>query len=247
MNRFFITDEICLDAIVNIQKKDINHIKNVLRMKKNDLITVVSQAKVALAELDDIQDDAITARIKEILPENNEAPIKIILAQGLSKGDKMDFVVQKAVELGVSEIIPLNLQRSVVSYDDKKSETKQQRWQDIAEGAAKQSKRNVITYIHPVMNLKTMLEQISFDKAIVAYEQEGKQSLKACLKSTNAKTILLIIGPEGGITDREMQFLQENNAQSITLGKRILRTETAAVVLTSLVMYELGDLGGFYE
>ena len=180
-----------------------------------------------------------------MLAESHEPSVRIILAQGLAKGEKMDFIIQKAVELGVSEIVPVAMEHSVVRLESEKAVKKAERWQKIAEAAAKQSKRDVIPIVQPVQTMEQMLANNACSCKLIAYECEDKLGLKAALqKQQELKEVLLIIGPEGGISEAELHQAQAAGAWGVSLGKRILRAETAALVAAAAIFYETGDLGG---
>ena len=246
MHRFFAAG--IFAKIVSIKKDDVKHIKNVLRLKVGDEITVVDEAgQSAICRLTALFAD-IEFSVVQTLEENNEPKLQVILAQGLGKGEKMDFVVQKAVELGVREIVPLALDRCVTDYQGQRALLKKERWQKIAEQAAKQAKRNVIPTVHDIMSLRELLETFAADLRLVFYEKEEANGLRKILQENRekSKTVLLLIGPEGGLSEEEIKICHDLGLNTVSLGKRILRTETAAVTALSLVMYELGDLGGGY-
>ena len=163
--------------------------------------------------------------------------------QGLPKADKMELIIQKSVELGVYDIIPIEMKRCVVKVNEKDKQKKLQRWQKISEVAAKQCGRNIIPKIKPILNLKNICNMLKeYDIVLLAYENEKNTTLKQVLKQIDKKQNLkigIIIGPEGGIAEKEAQLLQNAGAKIITLGNRILRTETVGLVMTGILMYEL--------
>lgn len=245
MHRFFVDGD--LSGQVNIKSDDINHIVKVLRMQRGDELIVVSQnGNVAVAVIDIITKQEVVVQIKETLLNFEKPKLRVILGQGVSKGEKMDLVVQKAVELGVSDIVPLQLERSVVRYDDQKARIKTQRWQKISLEASKQCQSNFITKVHAPLSLKEALNNFSVDTGFVAYEDEKLDSLRCYLHDVNKKiqSIFVIIGPEGGFTLFEIEQIKASGMKVVSLGNRILRTETAAIATLSLVMYELDDFGG---
>ena len=246
MQRFFVEPhQINLETkTIEIIGEDVNHIKNVLRCKVKEQIEICNKenSEAYLCEIINIQ-DTIKALILEELENNKESNLHINIIQGLPKSDKMELIIQKCTELGVKEFTPLALKRCVVKIDSKDEEKKIARWQKQAEVAAKQCGRDIIPKVNHIYNINNILNLINL--ILLAYENEGKNSLKneiEKLKISNAK-IAVIIGPEGGLEETEVKFLQENSAKVITLGKRILRTETVAMVVTSILMYALGDLG----
>lgn len=183
----------------------------------------------------------------EKLAESHEPAVHLILAQGLAKGEKMEFIIQKAVEMGAYSVVPVAMEHSVVRLDGAKAAKKVERWQKIAESAAKQSKRDIIPEVQPVQTMAQMLAANDCARKIIAYECEDKKSLKAALKEAQAKgaltDLLLIIGPEGGISEAELDAARAAGAVPVSLGRRILRAETAGLVAISAIFYETGDLG----
>ena len=175
-----------------------------------------------------------------------ESNIEVTIFQGLPKADKMEFIIQKAVELGVYDITPVEMKRCVVKLNEKDKSKKVERWQKISEVAAKQSGRDIIPHINNVINIKNMYELIpKYDIVIVAYENEQNRTLKEQLKQIKEKykegkiKIGIVIGPEGGLEENDVEQLENNGAKIVTLGKRILRTETVALNVLSIIMYEL--------
>ena len=218
---------------------DYNHIKNVLRMNIGDSFLVSCRDSSDLCEIESIENETITAKIIEENYQNTNLPIKIYLFQGLPKADKMELIIQKAVELGVEEIIPTEMEHCVVKLEEKKKAAKVNRWQAIAESAAKQSKRTSIPVISDVLSYKEALKKAeSLDVLLVPYENErGMLATKEALaKIQKGMTIGIIIGPEGGFSDKEIALAKEQNGEIISLGKRILRTETAAITALGMCM-----------
>lgn len=231
---------------MNITGVDAKHIHTVLRMPIGQNIQIVSDDGVAaVAEIIELNEKEVAIKCLEVLSESHEPKVWITLAQGLAKGEKMDFIIQKAVELGVSEVIPLAMEHSVVKLDKIKAIKKVERWQKIAEAAAKQSKRDIVPQILPIQTLKEMLTRQRNICKFIAYECEDKLGLKMALKKqADLNKILLIVGPEGGISEIELEQSLNAGAIGVSLGKRILRAETAALVAATAVFYESGDLGG---
>ncbi len=247
MPKFFVkTSQIQGDKI-KIENEDVNHIKNVLRAKTGDTIDVCDRetSKNYHCKIEQIDEKHIDCYILEEKVSNVESQVQISIFQGLPKADKMEWVIQKSVELGVYDLIPLEMKRCVVKLQEKDKTKKIQRWQKIAEGAAKQSGRDRIPVIQPVTNIKALCEQIKeYDRVFVAYEKETVHTLKQELKTIKQVKhkpikLAIVIGPEGGIEEEEIEKLKENHAQIITLGNRILRTETVALHMLSIIMYEL--------
>lgn len=243
MHRFFIPQ--LYTAEMTIKDVDARHISKVLRMQPGDKLQIVSDDGVtAIAEIVSLQADSVVVKCLEKLAESHEPSVKITLAQGLAKGEKMDFIIQKAVEMGASSIVPVAMEHSVVRLEGAKADKKVERWQKIAEAAAKQSKRDIIPQVQPVQTIQQMLANNDLQHKIIAYECEDRLGLKTALQSCdNLRELLLIIGPEGGISEFELEMARKNGAVPVSLGKRILRAETAGVVALSAILYETGDLG----
>jgi 16S rRNA (uracil1498-N3)-methyltransferase len=243
MHRFFIPQLYAAEMV--IKDVDAKHISKVLRMQPGDKIQIVSDDGVtAIAEIVSLQADNVVVKCLEKLAESHEPSVKITLAQGLAKGEKMDFIIQKAVEMGASSIVPVAMEHSVVRLEGAKADKKVERWQKIAEAAAKQSKRDIITQVQPVQTMQQMLANNDLQHKIIAYECEDRLGLKTALQSCdNLQELLLIIGPEGGISEFELELARKNSAVPVSLGKRILRAETAGIVALSAILYETGDLG----
>ena len=243
MHRFFIPQ--LYNEEMTITGVDAKHIGKVLRMQPGDKLQIVSDNGVsALAEVASITESTVTVRCLEKLAESHEPAVKITLAQGLAKGEKMDFIIQKAVELGAYSIVPVAMEHSVVRLDGAKADKKVERWQKIAEAAAKQSKRDIIPQVQDVQTVKEMLANNDCKTKIIAYECEDRMSLKTALREAGQmEDLLLIIGPEGGISEAELVKAREAGAVPVSLGRRILRAETAGLVAMSAIFYETGDLG----
>ena len=243
MHRFFIPQ--LYNEEMSITGVDAKHIGKVLRMQPGDKLQIVSDDGVsALAEVTAISESTVTVRCLEVLAESHEPAVKITLAQGLAKGEKMDFIIQKAVELGAYSIVPVAMEHSVVRLDGAKADKKVERWQKIAEAAAKQSKRDIIPQVQAVQSISQMLANNNCKTKIIAYECEDRMSLKTALREAGQlDDLLLIIGPEGGISEGELNKAREAGAVPVSLGRRILRAETAGLVAMSAIFYETGDLG----
>ena len=239
MYNFFVNDDCRQGDRYIITGADHNHIKNVLRMKVGDTILISVNGKSDLCQIETIDNDQITTPIIEEDYQNTELPLQIHLFQGLPKSDKMELIIQKAVELGVYSITPIEMKRCIVKLDDKKKKSKQIRWQAISESAAKQSKRNKIPEINEIVSYKAALAVAKeLDLLLVPYENEdGILSTKEALTALkNAKSVGIIIGPEGGFDDAEIEQAKDAGGKTISLGKRILRTETAAITAVGMCM-----------
>lgn len=242
MYQFFVDPSQIGKQFITITGSDVNHIKNVLRMKPGEKIRVSDQkGHDFFCEITELADTFIQAdRLFEDAP-STELCGRIYLFQGLPKGDRMETVIEKSVELGVYEIIPVAMQRCVVRLDEKKRAAKVLRWQKLAEAAAKQSKRSVIPKVHPVMEFGEAVAYASeCDVRLVPYEnKEGMAATREAFLSVKAGgSISVMIGPEGGFSEEEIA-LASKTMQAVSLGKRILRTDTAGIAMMSMLMLEL--------
>lgn len=244
MRRFFIKDELAYKIVIS--GDDAHHMSHVLRYRLGQEIVVADKnGRVALMKLTEFTTEAVTAELIEYMDANTEAPIELQLIQCLPKADKMEFIVQKAVELGVQVIRPAASANCVVKYDAAKQAARQKKWQKIADEAAKQCGRTMLTEVMPIACLKALLTELPNDAVkIMCYENEADNSLKRLLNNSDSQCYVVLIGPEGGFTPDEAELCQQNGFNAVTLGKRILRTETASLAAVSTVMYEKGDLGG---
>ena len=244
MYQFFVEPSQIQGTRVVIVGNDVNHIKNVLRMQPGEEIAVSNgeDGKEYRCGIEELKEEEIICTLRFVKEDGVELPSKIYLFQGLPKADKMELIIQKAVELGVYEIIPVATRRAVVKLDEKKAKSKTARWQMISEAAAKQSKRGIVPQIHSVMSFK---EAVSYAKRMqvkwIPYElAQGMERTKEVIENLKAgEEIAVFIGPEGGFDEREIQIALENGIEPITLGKRILRTETAGFTILSWIMYQL--------
>lgn len=243
MYHFFVDDSNISDNEIVITGKDVNHIKNVLRLKENDKILISNgQDKDFYCIISKINNDEVVTLIDSVLEQSNELPSKIYLFQGLPKNDKMELIIQKAVELGVYEIIPVAMKNCVVKLDAKKEASKIKRWEAISESAAKQSKRCIIPNVHNVLSFKEAIEYASMlDINIVPYEnQKGIEETRRVVGGIKkGQSVGIFIGPEGGFDDKEIECVLSNSYIPLTLGRRILRTETAGIAMLSILMYNL--------
>ena len=241
MYQFFVEEEQVHSDSISITGGDVNHIKNVLRMKNGETIRVSSKSGQAyFCHISSILDDEVIAAIDSADETGTELDNHIVLYQGLPKGDKMELIIQKAVELGVSEIVPVAMKNCVVKLDEKKAAKKLQRWQAIADSAAKQSKRTVIP---TVVTYKEALKIASeLDITLVPYENErGMDATREIMGQLKVgQTIGVVVGPEGGFAPEEIALVDENaTMHRISLGRRILRTETAGLAALAMLVYNL--------
>ena len=250
MPKFFIkTENLKENEEIWITGSDVNHIKNVLRKKVDDKINICNSDTQKNYEcvIKNIEENKIVCKILDEVKSLAESNINITIFQGLPKSDKMELIIQKTTELGVKTIVPVITKRTVIKLKDKDKQNKVDRWRNIAEVAAKQSGRDIIPTIENIINIAD-IKFDEFDKIFVLYENEEKISLKdeiEQLKNDNKEelNIGIVIGPEGGFAESEIEQLRLNqNVSVVTLGKRILRTETVALVVSGILMYELGDL-----
>ncbi|WP_352419848.1 16S rRNA (uracil(1498)-N(3))-methyltransferase [Proteiniborus sp.] len=246
MHRFFVDKENIKDNKITIVGDDVKHIKNVLRLKEEDIISICDRQKTDyIAKIAMLCKEEIVCDILDTNKSNTEPPVEVILYQGIPKSAKMDVIIQKSTEVGVVKIIPVITDRTVVKIQERKKEEKKlERWNRISEEAAKQSKRGIVPDICPILTFDEMLETLKNDAfVIVPYENEEKTGIKEVLIKNKNKRVNIIIGPEGGFEDWEIKSLKDIGANIVSLGPRILRTETAGFIASAIVLYELGDLG----
>ena len=245
MQRFFVEPYQVLEEEhrITLTGPDLNHMKNVLRMRIGEDVWISDGSeKEYHCTIEEFQEDSAVLHILYAQESQYELPSRIYLFQGLPKGDKMELIIQKAVELGAYEIIPVATKRAVVKLDAKKAAAKQKRWQSIAESAAKQSKRNIIPHIHEVVKFGQAVDYAKdLDITLIPYElAEDMEKTKQIFETIQpGKSIGIFIGPEGGFDEAEIALAQENGISPITLGKRILRTETAGMAVLSVLMFQL--------
>ncbi|MBM7614658.1 16S rRNA (uracil(1498)-N(3))-methyltransferase [Alkaliphilus hydrothermalis] len=253
MNRFFVEASQINEATkeILIEGEDVKHISKVLRLSEGDNVEICDGISYEyIGRIKSIDKNNVFLSIVEKKGVEREAPVKITLYQGVPKATKMDIIIQKTTEMGIAEIVPVTTQRTVVQFhNDKDREKKTERWQKIAQEAAKQSKRGIIPKIHMPISFGEALEHgLKNQLNIMAYELEEEKGLKSLLldeKYSGVKEIGIWVGPEGGYSETEVADGLKEGLKSITLGPRILRTETAGFALLSMIMYEIGDLGGF--
>lgn len=248
MFQFFIESYQLNNGKAYIEGSDVNHIKNVLRMKEGDELNVVidGDSNEYRCGIDSFEDERVNLTVRFVKESDVELPSKIYLLQGLPKSDKLELIIQKAVELGVYEIVPVSLKRSVVKFDAKKAKSKTERFNGISEAAAKQSKRRVIPKVLEPMSLKEAIAHIDSEnvsKRLVPYELANMDTMdetRQLISSINREeSVAVLIGPEGGFEESEIEAAKEAGFSVITLGHRILRTETAPLMVLSWLVYEL--------
>lgn len=245
MYRFFVPEEQIFENEAEITGDDVNHIKNVLRMMPGEKIVITGgQGTDYYCIIRDIQPQCIILDIERKELVKTELPVKIVLFQALPKADKMELIIQKAIELGASEIVPVRTRRSIVRLDEKKAAKKQQRWQTIAEAAAKQSGRGIVPEIHEVISFAEALEYAKeLENILIPYELYGDMGKTSEIVNQvcAGETIGIFIGPEGGFERGEVEKAMECGAVPISLGKRILRTETAGLAILSVLMFRIEE------
>lgn len=245
MYRFFVEENQIGEDRITITGKDVNHIRNVLRMNVGEKVLISNgMDREYVCSIDNILKDEVQVIIEDVNGPARELPVKVTLFQGLPKSDKMEWIIQKAVELGVHQVIPVATKRAVVRLEGKKEVNKQRRWQAISESAAKQSKRMYVPEVSHVMSFKEALAYANnLDVILLPYERaKGMQETKAIINSIKpGQSIGIFIGPEGGFDEKEVEQSMDEGAKAITLGKRILRTETAGLTVLSVLMFALEE------
>jgi 16S rRNA (uracil1498-N3)-methyltransferase len=246
MQRYFLNDRYSEDCPVVITGEDYHHIVRVMRMKEDDRIFVVfPDQSSAVARIETISSDSVEVRVVKWETETKELPIKVAIASGLPKGDKLELIFQKGTELGADQFIPFNADRSIVKWDEKKAKKKLERWEKIVKEAAEQSHRNVVPYVSSPVSFKELLNlSKQFDYTLVAYEEEARSGEKGNLSKSltsvkDGQSILVVFGPEGGLTDKEVDLCKKEGFLACGLGPRILRTETAPLYVLSAISYQL--------
>lgn len=247
MSTFYIKNNQIEENKILIQGEDVNHIKNVLRYQNGDKLEVCDEDGTRFyTKISGMNQNEIILDILEISNDTTEPNVNVVLFQGLPKADKMELIVQKCTELGVSGIVPVIMDRVIVKLDEKNESKKIERWQKIAKEAATQSGRQKIPYVEKAINLKNSIEKLSkYDIVIVPYECEKENYIKNVLRNMdeNVKNIAIVVGPEGGFSDGDIEILSElTNMKKVSLGPRILRTETAGFVTLTMAIYELDKL-----
>ncbi len=256
MQRYFVAPESFREQSVTLEGEDVHHLLRVMRMKPGDKVIVSDGiSREAVCVLRELEPSRAIADIEEGLPMAGEPRWKITVAQGLPKGDKMELVIQKGTEIGAVGFVPFQSERAVVQYDEKKEGKRLERWRKIAKEAAEQAHRSAIPEIRSVMNWRGLIADFAhYDAVFFCYEKEGgtpSAGLRAAIhealagKDANGPlTLLVVVGPEGGFAEREAAEAAAAGALLTGLGRRILRTETAAMAALACLMYESGEMGG---
>lgn len=261
MQRYFVAPEQFAEGAVMITGEDAHHAVRVMRMKPGDKIIVSDgEARTVLAAITEVSPQSLSADIVETLPQDSEPAWNVTIAQSLPKADKMELVIQKGTEIGAAAFLPFESERNVVQYDAKKEGKRRERWAKIAKEAAEQCHRHIVPPIGSVLSWKKLIGLVpAYDLAIFCYEREGDAAHGVGIRSAlngfrrgkltslpdgKAPAILLIVGPEGGFSEREAAEAQGAGAVVAGLGRRILRTETAGIVGLTCVLYEAEEMGG---
>lgn len=244
MHRFFVPSEQVEEGFVRILGSDVNHIRNVLRLKAKDKIEVFDgQSRVFEAQILKEEKDSILCKVIKHKKESAEPALSVTLAQSLPKGKKFDLIIQKATELGAAKIIPVLSERSIPKFkelEEERREHKLSHWQKIAKEAAEQSGRNMVCKISAAMSFSQVLKlKKQYDLALIPYEGEEKITLRSILSTQRPNNLLVIIGPEGGFSKEEIQEAEQAGFYAVKLSKRILRCETAAIAALANIFYEL--------
>ncbi|MCM3171040.1 RsmE family RNA methyltransferase [Paenibacillus sp. MER 99-2] len=253
MQRYFVSEEQFQERSVVITGDDARHISKVMRGKPGDkLIVSDGRTREALVEIEGIEAGEVTTNIVEPLEMDHEARIHVTIAQSLPKGDKMETVIQRCTEIGAVAFVPFLSERTIVQYDAKKESKRLERWGKIAKEAAEQSHRNRIPSIEQPLSWKGLLSSFEgYDLVCYCYEKENGKQLRDALKPFVEKlgphdtaNVLIVVGPEGGFSEKETVEADQAGAVSVGLGKRILRAETAGMAALTCVLYESGEMGG---
>lgn len=247
MPKFFVKPSNIFKNEIIIDDENVNHMKNVLRLQMGDEIIINDrQGHDYKCIINAIESSKIVAYINSVVDSSSEPSTQVTLFQSLIKGEKMEWVIQKAVEIGVARIVPLCTSRCVVKLDSpKKMAAKIERWNKIAESAAKQSGRGIVPEVTAPMSFKEALEFAANNAlfTIIPYEKEHDKGIRQVLQSASSEAFGLYIGPEGGFTEEEVEEAIHQHVHSVSLGNRILRSETASLVTLTNIMYEMGEMG----
>ena len=245
MSVFYVKNNQINNEEATILGEDVKHIRDVLRYNVGDSLDICDENGIRyITKILNFNKDNILLKILKVSDFTTEASVNVTLFQGMPKADKLELIIQKCTELGISEIVPIITDRVIVKLDDKSTEKKLERWNRIAMEASKQSGRQKIPVVQKPIKLKNLIENISkYDIVILPYECEKEVTLKAVLRnlSENCKNVAIIIGPEGGFSEEEIEVLNLSNVKRVTLGPRILRTETAGLATLAVVLYERQD------
>ena len=245
MYHFFVEPEQVQESCIYVTGQDVNHIRNVLRMKPGEEVAISDgRGRTYSCVIEDLQPEQVIAKIQNAEEESSELNASITLFQGLPKGDKMEWIIQKCVELGVTRIVPVKTRRTIVKLDDKKASTKVRRWNSISEGAAKQSGRGLVPEVSDVISFAEALEQANkMDVVLIPYEmaRDMAKTREVLGNVRPGQSVGIFIGPEGGFDEVEVEQAMAAGAAPITLGRRILRTETAGMAVLAMLVLLLEE------
>ncbi|WP_408954870.1 16S rRNA (uracil(1498)-N(3))-methyltransferase [Natroniella sp. ANB-PHB2] len=245
MHHFFVKPTAIIDGEVTITGQDVRHITRSLRLDSGDKISVADgEGKKYIIELVELTEKSVKGKVHQDFVAKVEPDTKVTLVQGLPKSKKMDLIAQKTTELGVEEIIPVETERSIVKLKPSKAKRRQKRWQKIAKEAAKQSGRAKIPEVKELVGFEEIISLAKeYDLALIPWEEE-EGSLKEVIAGNNKmERVMIVIGPEGGFSKQEVERAKEAGIKPVSLGSRILRTETAGLATLSMLLYQTGDLG----
>jgi 16S rRNA (uracil1498-N3)-methyltransferase len=245
MARFYVPHPQIEDGILRVEGDEVRHIRKVLRLRRGDEIHVFDgSGKEYEGTLVKEGSASVSIRVQTIFPSQRESDLEIIFAQSLLKGEKMDYLIQKATELGVKRIVPFISSRSIPSLEKKKRIDRHRRWEKIAIGASKQCGRGIVPMIDPLQEYPQILQSVPRETLRLILWEEGGKRLKEVLKKLEQETaVFFLVGPEGGLTKEEVEQATRVDFIPITLGERVLRSETAGLCLLSVLQYEWGDMG----
>lgn len=244
MTRFFLDPEQIVGETVQLGREDSHHLLRVMRAQPGHRFAVVAGGTLYQCELLASEGGQAVGRVLSHEPAPGEPPVRITLMQGLAKGEKMEAVIQHGTEIGISEFVPVAAARSVVKLEPKKAAERVERWQRIAREAAEQCRRGAVPPVRGLVDWKAAADQCSrFDLALVPWEEGGEPLRQVLEANPTARTVALFIGPEGGLTPSEVELVRAKGARLVTLGPRILRTETAGLAAVAAILYAMGDLG----
>src|SRR5690625_4157539 len=250
MQRYFVPEYNWNNEIVTIRGEDARHIKVVMRFQQGDYIICNRlDGKAAICSITNLTKQTVHLQVVEWLNNNNELPVHVTIAQGLPKGNKMDYILQKGTELGASQFCFFQAERSIVKWDAKKSKQKIKRFEKIVKEASEQCHRNRIPVISEISSLEKLIEQCKvYDIMLFAYEEEVSSNqyhsfAKSLSNASTGDKMIIFIGPEGGFSQREVKTLKSNNVAPVRFGPRILRTETASLYALASISYQFEELG----
>ncbi|MDR6225061.1 16S rRNA (uracil(1498)-N(3))-methyltransferase [Desmospora profundinema] len=245
MQRYFVNPRQWDGDQILVEGDDVHHMTRVMRMRPGDRVVCCDgEGTDLLAVLEDVKGDRVLLRVLERTPSRGEPAVAVTVAQALPKGDKWEWVLQKGTELGAASFLPVLSDRSVVKLDGKKADKKRERWQKIIKEAAEQSHRGCVPPVQPVVDWDGLMQAFSVcDRVIFAYEKGGVP-LNQALADGPFQSLMIVVGPEGGFTSEEAEQARTAGALPVSLGPRILRSETAPLALLSCILYSHGEMGG---